>query len=49
MENILQDIEDYNCYIYINNVGCFSDEWELHLQLLDTVLERLKNEFTINP
>ena len=40
MENILWDIEDCDCYI--DNVGCFSDEWEPNLQLLDTVLDQHK-------
>ena len=40
MENILRDIEDTDCYI--DDVGCFSDDWEFHLKLLDTVLDRLK-------
>ena len=48
MENILRDIDDCDCYI--DDVGCFSENWDKHLELLDTVLERLKNNgFTINP
>ena len=40
MENIFRDVEDCDCYI--NDIGCFSDNWDKHMQLLDTVLERLK-------
>ena len=40
MENILRDIDDCDCYI--NDVGCFSEDWDKHIKLLDTVLERLK-------
>ena len=37
MENILHDVDDCNCYI--DNVGCFSDNWDKHVRLLDTILE----------
>ena len=36
MENVLRDIEDADCYI--DDVGCFSNSWDKHLELLDEVL-----------
>ena len=48
MEDVLRGIEDSD--VFIDDVGCFSMNWEQHLQLLDTVLTRLEdNGFTINP
>ncbi len=48
MEKILSDIKDAN--ININDVGAFSDDWDHHVNLLATILWRLReNGFIINP
>ena len=48
MENIFRDVD--NCDCYIDDVGYFSDNWNKHVCLLDTVSERFKNNgFTVNP
>ena len=48
MENVLRDIEDTE--VYIDNIGVFSKSWEKHINLLDRILTRLKeNGFAINP
>jgi hypothetical protein len=48
MENVLSGIEDAD--IYIDDVGTFSDDWDHHLNLIATILQRLhENGFTINP
>jgi hypothetical protein len=48
MENVLSDNKDAN--IYINDVGAFSDDWDLHVSLIATILQRLhENGFTITP
>jgi hypothetical protein len=48
MENVLSGIEDAD--IYINDVGAFSDDWDHHVNLIATILRRLReNDFSINP
>ena len=48
MERIFRDIEDIENYF--DDMAIFSDDWESHLQLLKTVLQRLQdNGFTVNP
>jgi hypothetical protein len=48
MENALSDIEDAD--VYIDDVGAFSDDWDHHVNLIATILRRLReNGFTINP
>jgi Reverse transcriptase (RNA-dependent DNA polymerase) len=48
MEKVLHGINDIKKYL--DDIGCFSETWEAHLQLLDTVLHRLEaNSFTVNP
>jgi hypothetical protein len=48
MENVLSGIEDAD--LYINDVGAFSDNWDHHVDLIATILRRLReNGFTINP
>ena len=40
-----EDIE-----VYSDDIGAFSLDWELHVELLGTVVQRLRdNGFTINP
>jgi hypothetical protein len=47
MENVLSGIEDAD--IYIDDVGAFSDNWDHHVNLIATILQRLsENSFTIN-
>jgi hypothetical protein len=48
MKNVLSGIKDAD--IYIDDVGAFSDNWDLHVNLIATILWRLReNCFTINP
>ncbi len=48
MERVLSAVNDIE--IYIDDIACFSNSWEDHLQLLDKVLTILqKHNFTINP
>ena len=49
MENTLRDLCN-DMEVYIDNIGCFSNDWMHHLRLLDKVLRRLEdNSFTANP
>ena len=48
MEGIFSDMEDVD--VYIDDVGVFSNSWEEHVKVLDTVLQRLQGSgFRINP
>ena len=48
MEDVMRGIDDND--VYIDDVGCFSNSWEDHLELLDETLRRLQdNGFTVNP
>jgi hypothetical protein len=48
MKNVLSDIKGAD--IYIDVVGAFSDDWDHHVNLIATILRRLReNGFTINP
>ena len=48
MERIFCDMRD-DADVYIDDVGAFSNSWEHHVQLLDKILARLKeNGFTVS-
>ena len=48
MHDTFADMTDVE--FYMDDIGCFSDSWEEHLQLLKIVLQRLQSVgFTINP
>ncbi len=48
MENVLSVID--NADIYIDDIGAFLNDWDHHVNLLATILRRLReNGFTINP
>ena len=48
MENIFRDVDDAE--VYTNDVGAFSKDWQHHIQLIDTILQKLQeNGSTINP
>jgi hypothetical protein len=48
MENILSGINDADGYI--NDIGAFSNDWDHHVNMIATILRRLReNGFTINP
>jgi len=48
MKNVLSGIKDAD--IYIDDVGAFSNDWDHHVNLIATILRRLReNGFTINP
>jgi hypothetical protein len=47
MENIFHNVKDAE--VYINDIGAFSNSWEHHMKLLQTILEKLQdNGFTVN-
>jgi Reverse transcriptase (RNA-dependent DNA polymerase) len=49
-ETIEAVLGDIDCEKFIDDVGCFSNNWTDHVQLLDTILSRLDIAgFTINP
>ena len=50
LEQVLKDLL-YECIeAYIDDVGCFSNDWNEHLQHLDSTLSRLQDAgYTINP
>ena len=48
MENVLRCIEGAD--VYIDDVGAFSQTWDAHLQLVEEMLRRLReNGFTMTP
>ena len=48
MTQLFVDIPDIECYM--DDIGCFSNDWKSHIQLLTAVLSRLQEQgFTINP
>ena len=48
MHDTFADMNDVE--FYMDDIGCFSDSWKEHLQLLKIVLQRLQSVgFTINP
>ena len=40
IQNVLQGIDESE--VYLDNIGCFSYDWENYLKLLDQVLTKLK-------
>jgi len=49
-EAIEATLGDLDCETFINDVGCFSRDWNDHVILLNQVLQRLDDAgFTINP
>ena len=48
MENIFHDVTDAD--VYIDDIRAFSNSWNSHMAVLDTILSRLvDNSFTVNP
>jgi hypothetical protein len=48
MKIVLSGIEDAE--VYINDAGAFSNDWDHHVNLIATILQRLReNGFTMNP
>ena len=48
MTQLFADIPDIECYM--DDIGCFSNDWKSHIQLLTSVLSRPQEQgFTINP
>ena len=39
MHDTFADMEDFE--FYMDDIGCFRDSWDEHLQVLKTVLQRL--------
>ena len=49
MEQIFSDLQE-DTEIYIDDIGIFSSTWDHHIQVLDKVFQKLKdNGFTVNP
>ena len=47
MEDILCGIDTD---VYLDDIGAFSDNWQQHIKLLETILTRMQdNGFTVNP
>jgi hypothetical protein len=40
MENVLSDIKDVD--VYIDDVDAFSNDWDHHVKLIATILQRLR-------
>jgi hypothetical protein len=48
MESLFRDLDEVD--VYINDVGCFSNSWDTHLQSLHKILAILQAAiFTVNP
>ena len=48
MKSTLRGIEEIE--VYIDDIGCFNDDWESHIATLDKVFSKLEgNGFSINP
>jgi hypothetical protein len=48
MESLLRDL--YEVDVYINDVGCFSNSWDTHIQSLHKIVTILQAaNFTVNP
>ena len=48
MERVLRAIDDIE--VYIDDIACFSNTFDAHMELIDTVLDRLQSHgFSINP
>ncbi len=48
METLFRAMDEIE--VYIDDVGCFNDDWPSHLKTLDKVLDILqRNNFTVNP
>jgi len=48
MEDLFRQLDEVD--VYIDDVGCFNDDWESHLRSLDKVLTILQDSnFTVNP
>ena len=48
MEQVLRDLPDLE--VYIDDIACFSNEFDIHMTLIRNVLDRLRSKgFVINP